>query len=405
MVDSDVSDDASRTDKAPPTAGQILKSAREAKEISADRLARALNLDVPAVRAIESDRYAVIGAPVFVRGHLRKYAQLVDISADEVMAAYERAEEPADRVQLHPMKPEERPRSEGRLWPFVVLLLFVVGVVVWWLLRPTPPATLEAPDAAVPAEPVAAGDDAEGQPGSEAGAQPAPSSDGALVLPQRSSSAAVELPAPEPVTPETASGAGSSGPAASEPAAGSASPEEASAATVSEPPPVVAPRPESGRQTDEGVQRSRPAASVPAASSRPVPSPAVSAPTVSRPSATTPTANSTTTSAPSVSAPAVSAPTIEQELFSSGGLDAETGLLAEFVFSADSWVDVRDASGTRLVYELGRKGTTRSLRAEAPLTVFLGYADGVEVRIEGQPWPVPDRVRRGNTARFTLEAP
>lgn len=83
MVDSDVSDDASRTDKAPPTAGQILKSAREAKEISADRLARALNLDVPAVRAIESDRYAVIGAPVFVRGHLRKYAQLVDISADE----------------------------------------------------------------------------------------------------------------------------------------------------------------------------------------------------------------------------------------------------------------------------------------------------------------------------------
>lgn len=422
VVDSDVSDDASRADKAPPTAGQILKAAREAKDISADRLARALNLDVPAVKAIESDQYAAIGAPVFVRGHLRKYAQLVDIAADEVLAAYERAEEPAERVELHPMKPEERASSEGRLWPYVLLLLIVVGVVVWWLLRPTTPAALEPPAAAPDAAPADAAVPAESVPSSEDAAS-RPESDGTLVLPPRSSGAAPEPPDTEPLASEAEPGGGSSDAVERDSAAGSPSPTEAPEATATRAPPVVAPRAEPGTQRNEAVQRPQPTpvassstgsasdVSAPARSSPSVSAPTPSDPEIPAPSVSAPTASARTASAAEVSAPSVSAPTIEQELFSSGepaaesGLSAGSGLLAEFVFSADSWIDVRDASGTRLVYELGRRGTTRTLRAEAPLNVFLGYADGVEVRIEGRPWPVPARFRRGNTARFTLEAP
>ena len=410
MADNDATDDAGRTDEALPTAGQILKAAREAKDLSVDRLARALNVDVPAVNAIESDRYAVIGAPVFVRGHLRKYSQLVEISADEVLAAYERAEEPAERVELHPMKPEEAARPEVRLWPAVLLLLILVAGVVWWLLRPTPPPAEipeTAPDSAVPAEPAPSSEAAGDQAISESASQPVPvtrpAEDGALVLPPRSSSAASEPEdadtEPRPAPP-AASRAESPDAAENDPPARSEPPAQDSEETAGPARQASAAQPEARVPASTTRQPPREAAparrdSLPADST-----PAVSAPAVSGPAASVPAA-----SAPAVSPPPVSELTIEQELFASSGPVAPSGLLAEFVFSADSWIDVRDASGARLVYALGRAGTTRTLRAEAPLTVFLGYADGVEVRIEGRPWPVPDRVRRGNTARFTLEAP
>ncbi len=314
----------------------MLKAGRDARELSLERLARALNLDLSAVEAIESDRYAVIGAPVFVRGHLRKYADLVGVSPAEVMTAYERAEEPAHRVQLHPMKPEEPVRDDMRLWPIVLVLLFLTGAVVWWLLRPSQPETLEPPPVAEESAAPEAKDETE-TPGTGEG----PAEPGALQLPRPSGT----------VTP----GDGQPGD----------TPGEAAAATGS-PPPVEAPprtpestTPAADMPVTEPAPDSGTGAAVPI---RPVPEP-----------------------------PATVAP--------------GSGLTVQFAFTADSWIDVRDAGGTRLAYELGRSGTTRTVRGEPPLTVFLGYADGVEVRVEGRLWQVPGRVRRGNTARFTLEAP
>ncbi len=67
----------------------------------------------------------------------------------------------------------------------------------------------------------------------------------------------------------------------------------------------------------------------------------------------------------------------------------------------ESWVEVRDASGNRLLYETVPAGRTVSIDGEAPLSVLLGNVDGVRVTFNGRPYDA-GRHRRGPVARFTL---
>jgi cytoskeleton protein RodZ len=67
----------------------------------------------------------------------------------------------------------------------------------------------------------------------------------------------------------------------------------------------------------------------------------------------------------------------------------------------DSWADVRDANGNRLLYETIPAGRTVAIEGAAPLSVFLGNAEGVRVEFNGTVFDVT-RHRRGDFARFTL---
>lgn len=55
-----------------------------------------------------------------------------------------------------------------------------------------------------------------------------------------------------------------------------------------------------------------------------------------------------------------------------------------FRFRDDSWLEVYDATGTRLAFELGRGGQSRTLRGPAPLRVLLGVAGNVDIRYNEQ---------------------
>ena len=68
--------------------GQRLRDARRAQQISVLEVAKELHLDEAKVRALESNEFDKLGAPVFAKGHLRKYAQLVGVNADDVFADY-----------------------------------------------------------------------------------------------------------------------------------------------------------------------------------------------------------------------------------------------------------------------------------------------------------------------------
>jgi cytoskeleton protein RodZ len=72
-------------------------------------------------------------------------------------------------------------------------------------------------------------------------------------------------------------------------------------------------------------------------------------------------------------------------------------------FSADSWVELYDAGGQRVFFDLGSANSVRNVTAVAPVKVFLGYADGVQLELNGKPVALPTEVRRGNVARFTLD--
>jgi len=70
----------------------------------------------------------------------------------------------------------------------------------------------------------------------------------------------------------------------------------------------------------------------------------------------------------------------------------------------DSWADVRDANGNRLLYRVVPAGNTEAVEGVAPLSVFLGNAEGVRVEYNGEVQDIA-RYRRGDIARFTLGEP
>ena len=71
-----------------PVGGERLRAARRANDISVRDVAKELHLDEPKVRAMEKNDFEALGAPVFAKGHLRKYAEFVGVSIDDVMTDY-----------------------------------------------------------------------------------------------------------------------------------------------------------------------------------------------------------------------------------------------------------------------------------------------------------------------------
>ena len=71
-------------------------------------------------------------------------------------------------------------------------------------------------------------------------------------------------------------------------------------------------------------------------------------------------------------------------------------------FAADSWVEIRDADGRRLMFDLGRAGQSRALEGRPPFSILLGYAPGVEIEYNGKPYDFRRHVRN-RVARFRLD--
>jgi cytoskeleton protein RodZ len=72
-----------------------------------------------------------------------------------------------------------------------------------------------------------------------------------------------------------------------------------------------------------------------------------------------------------------------------------------FEFSADCWLEVMDAEDRRLAYRLHQAGDVVRLRGTAPVSVFLGNAEGVLLTVDGEGVPLRP-ARRDGTARLTV---
>jgi cytoskeleton protein RodZ len=75
----------------------------------------------------------------------------------------------------------------------------------------------------------------------------------------------------------------------------------------------------------------------------------------------------------------------------------------EFAFLEDCWLEATDARGVRLFYGLGQAGAVRRVTGEPPIDIFLGNRNGVTLTVDGEPYVVPARGRRGNLARFVID--
>lgn len=93
-------------------------------------------------------------------------------------------------------------------------------------------------------------------------------------------------------------------------------------------------------------------------------------------------------------APAPAAPETAPAAVASGGQ-------LSFRFGADSWIEVRDASGTILHSGTNRTGSTRSVQGTAPFTLVVGNAASVTLEHDGKPVDLAAHIR-GSVARLTL---
>jgi cytoskeleton protein RodZ len=248
--------------------GAELSRERERQGLTQQQVAEQLNLDVSVIHWIEQDDFAALGAPVFAKGHLRRYSTLLGLPPERLLEAYEQAGTHPSQPTLIPRAREELlPARATQRWPLVLagisgaLLLAAIAafVVERWSNRAGPPA-----------------------PGT----------------------AKVD-PAPADVPSET-------------PAAEAA---------------PAAPAPPASERVGDGDRIS-----------------------------------------------------------------------LQLTFTKDTWVEVYDGSGTAVLYDLGSKGTERTVRATPPLSVTIGDPASVAVYANGRRLTVPAAPAGHSLTRFSIDA-
>ncbi len=133
-------DEAADGGSDEPVAGERLAKARREQQIPVIEIAKELHLDEYKVRALECNDFDVIGAPVFAKGHLRKYAQLVKVDEADVMADYYRLDRSAGAPPV--ITTRRRPRQVMAIGPWVaVIVVILVAATAYWWFAVREPAT------------------------------------------------------------------------------------------------------------------------------------------------------------------------------------------------------------------------------------------------------------------------
>ena len=75
----------------------------------------------------------------------------------------------------------------------------------------------------------------------------------------------------------------------------------------------------------------------------------------------------------------------------------------QLAFDAESWAEVTDARGERLLFGLNTAGRNVALRGEPPFAIVLGDANAVRLTVDGAPYEIPRVGRQGNLVRFSVD--
>ncbi len=73
-------------------------------------------------------------------------------------------------------------------------------------------------------------------------------------------------------------------------------------------------------------------------------------------------------------------------------------------FTSQSWTEVYDSDGKRLLFDLYQPGEVKRVEGKPPFKIRLGFAEGVQLAYDGEPVDLQPYVRPDSTARFTLGA-
>lgn len=304
---------------APPetdsTPGALLKRERERRALSVEQAAEELHLDPWIIEAIEANRFQALGAPVYAKGHLRKYATQLALPVDDIVARYDSLHDRPVLIDPIPnamVAPLPAPRRSFKGVAMTSIGLVIVAALTWLFVEVVAPRLGNNESTAMNTAP----------------APIAPAST-PVVAPASSEVASVAVPAPvEQAAPVVeASGAAAS---------------EASSTSASIPAPAQVPTAPAATQANEPIVASTAAAT-------------------------------------------------------------QGALQVRLQFSGDSWTEIYDAQGARLMFAMGSAGRTRTVSGVPPLQFTVGSVSAVSLEVNGEPVVIPRRDGR-ESSRFVIEA-
>lgn len=130
-----------------------LSAARASRGLTLAQAAAQLRISSEAVLAMEEGRYAELGPAVFARGHLRKYAALLGVPVEDVLADYDGSPSRAADSTLIPPASAHTPVGERAGPPLawaagvLVTLVAIAGAAAagWWYWQSRGPETAGSP--------------------------------------------------------------------------------------------------------------------------------------------------------------------------------------------------------------------------------------------------------------------
>ena len=131
--------------------GEELSAARKAKGLSLEDVSRATKIRKPILLALEEGRLEDLPPAVFMVGHLRAYAQVLELDGEPYVERLRQL----TRASLAESRPEEAPAAPRfRVWPVLLAVLLVVlaaGGGGWLWLHYGAGGGRRAPEGAPPA--------------------------------------------------------------------------------------------------------------------------------------------------------------------------------------------------------------------------------------------------------------
>ncbi len=119
----------------PQALGQRLKAERERRGMSTQKIANGMHLDEWVIDALEAGDYERIGPTVYAKGHLKKYASLLGLSAAPPPADPMPPSPPAAGAYPPPIVRLDTPKESHAAWPrigTVAAVAILAGGVFWW---------------------------------------------------------------------------------------------------------------------------------------------------------------------------------------------------------------------------------------------------------------------------------
>jgi cytoskeleton protein RodZ len=120
--------------------GGRLRLIREQNHMSIKHVADRLYLDARVIEALEANKYEKLPPTIFVRGYLRNYAKLMDISPESIMASFEENQKKLLTPSLTAPFKKEKQASGNDLWPTVVTIVVIVTLmtlIALWQFYPS----------------------------------------------------------------------------------------------------------------------------------------------------------------------------------------------------------------------------------------------------------------------------